>query len=539
MAGGLLNLVAMGTQNIIINGNPSKTFFKMKYAKHTNFGLQKFRIDYDGLRTLRLNEDSHFRFKIPRYADLLMDTYVLMTLPMIWSPVYTNSDNEQIPYEFQWIENIGTEMIREISITSGGQKIQTYSGSYIRSIVERDFDAHKKNHFNEMTGNVTELKFPAEAFGRLRRYPSAMPSNSESGSHPSIDGRKIYIPLMAWFGSSSKMSFPLVALQYNELHINVTFRPVSELFTIRDVKNKAEGYPRVQPNFNNDYMLLHRFLQSPPSTELNPEDFIEKRNNWNTDIHLISTYGFLADDEARLFAAQEQKYLFKEIHEYKFLNITGSKRIEVETNGLVSSWMFYFQRSDIKLRNQWSNFSNWPYNTLPQNIRSIIDDNGLTINTSLTLAEIGEIHSTGEYFHGNKKEILQEFGILLDGNYRENVLPAGIFRYLEPFARSKGNPVDGLYFYNFCLNTDIYEHQPSGAINLNKFGKVELEVITYIPPLDPNAQFLNICDGDGTIIGVNKPSWSIYDYNYDMTLIEERYNILSFIGGNCGLLYSN
>ena len=54
MAGGLLNLVAYGNQNVIINGNPSKTFFKMKYAKHTNFGLQKFRIDYDGLRTLNL-----------------------------------------------------------------------------------------------------------------------------------------------------------------------------------------------------------------------------------------------------------------------------------------------------------------------------------------------------------------------------------------------------------------------------------------------------------------------------------------------------
>lgn len=148
MAGGLLNLVAYGNQNVIINGNPSKTFFKMKYAKHTNFGLQKFRIDYDGLRTLRLNEDSHFRFKIPRYADLLMDTYIVLNLPIIWSPLYKtiddNGDEKIIPYEFEWIENLGAEMIREISITCGGQKIQTYSGNYIRSVVERDFDETKK-----------------------------------------------------------------------------------------------------------------------------------------------------------------------------------------------------------------------------------------------------------------------------------------------------------------------------------------------------------------------------------------------------------
>ena len=54
MPGGLLNLVSYGSQNVILNGNPSKTFFKCAYAKYTNFGLQKFRIDFDGLRNLRM-----------------------------------------------------------------------------------------------------------------------------------------------------------------------------------------------------------------------------------------------------------------------------------------------------------------------------------------------------------------------------------------------------------------------------------------------------------------------------------------------------
>jgi len=40
MAGGLLNLVAYGNKNVIVNGNPSKTFFKTTYAKYKNFGLQ-------------------------------------------------------------------------------------------------------------------------------------------------------------------------------------------------------------------------------------------------------------------------------------------------------------------------------------------------------------------------------------------------------------------------------------------------------------------------------------------------------------------
>ena len=55
MAGGLLNIVSVGNNNIILTGNPTKTFFNVTYSKYTNFGLQKFRIDYDGQRELIRN----------------------------------------------------------------------------------------------------------------------------------------------------------------------------------------------------------------------------------------------------------------------------------------------------------------------------------------------------------------------------------------------------------------------------------------------------------------------------------------------------
>ena len=132
MPGGLLNIIAYGNQNIILNGNPSKTFFKCVYAKYTNFGLQKFRIDFDGLRQLRLTEESKFNFKVPRYADLLMDTYIVITLPTIWSPILPPEDcsNNWRPYEFRWISNLGTQMIKEVEISVGGQILQKFTGQY-------------------------------------------------------------------------------------------------------------------------------------------------------------------------------------------------------------------------------------------------------------------------------------------------------------------------------------------------------------------------------------------------------------------------
>ena len=38
MPGGLLNLVSYGSQNVILTGNPTTTFFKCTYKKYTNFG---------------------------------------------------------------------------------------------------------------------------------------------------------------------------------------------------------------------------------------------------------------------------------------------------------------------------------------------------------------------------------------------------------------------------------------------------------------------------------------------------------------------
>ena len=176
MPGGLMQLASEGQQNIILNGNPSKTFFKSTYSKYTNFGLQKFRVDFDGSKTLRLTEESNFTFKIPRYADLLMDCYLSVELPNIWSPIVPPIDeNNQkwVPYEFKWIEYIGAQMISKITITCGNQTIQEYSGSYLLNSVLRDFSGEKKDLFYQMIGHVPELYNPANSGTRVNSYPNS------------------------------------------------------------------------------------------------------------------------------------------------------------------------------------------------------------------------------------------------------------------------------------------------------------------------------------------------------------------------------
>jgi len=783
-----LNIVSYGNQNIILNSNPKKSFFKTTYAKYTNFGMQKFRIDFNGLRNLRMSEESRFTFTVPRYAELLMDTYLVVTLPTIWSPIYPplSCGDAWRPYEFRWIENLGTQMIKEVVFSVGGQVLQRMTGKYLLAQVQRDLNGTKRFLYDTMTGSTAEFNDPANFSGRKGTYPNVYYNTSQQGPEPSIRGRKLYIPLNAWFCNNSRTAFPLVALQYNELQIDVVMRPVRELFVTRDINYTPPGLtissstpitpaevaqaPFIQPNFNEPEYQFYRFLQPPPAIDITTSDvYLDKRTDWNADVHLLSTYCFLSAEESRVFASQEQKYLLKEAYEWDFKNITGSHRVELQnTMGMVATWMFLFQRSDINLRNQWSNYTNWPYNNvipddvtpapdtgtytnpcnaiitntvldldyykkayiatiivsandlerfqLGQNITvtydalnyingiiiniigntvsfqvvysvsnatvapiynntsgpftlfgstysnySILDTpqfiyasgknyivrtatytyiassssastisfklidsttgtvydspntyvlpaappsppttftydlldcfigNGdafqlqffsteqvayyviggvassyygtltgypvsyssgiVTINSGILPNEIGPgvepdgtpsgLYITQNYNTENQREILQQLGILLNGAYRENMLESGVYNYVEKYIRTMGSAPFGLYVYNFGLNASNAEYQPSGAINLSKFSTIELEFSTYVPPLDPSANFYTICDPEtGIPVGVNKPQWRIYDYNYDLTVLEERYNVLTFIGGNCALMYA-
>ncbi len=568
MAGGLLNLISEGANNVIIQGGPSqKTLFRATYNKITNFGLQKFRIDYDGLRDLRLSEESKFSFKMPRYADLLMDTYIVITLPHIWSPIYhpsSKTGGTWAPYEFNWINDIGTNIIKEIVIVCGNYTLQRYSGNYLGAMVDRDFSAAKKQLFNDMTGNISELNNPRNANGRSGVYPSAYFYPGSLGAEPSIRGRTLCIPINMWFTMDSKCAFPMAALQYNELHINITLRSIEELYQVRDVFDATNGYPLMRPDYTKNQFQLYRFLQTPPSDNLDAEYYENKTNGWNADIHILANYCFLSKEETRTFTAENQVYLIKDIIEHKFENVTGAKKIKIPSTGMVANWMWYLQRNDAFMRNEWSNYTNWPYRQLPSgtedppdltaadseykikytnNNNSVPYSPKYNLNTSSQADSGTGYQVTGQFKVENQKEILETAGILFNGEYRENTLTREVYDYVEKWTRTPSNARVGIYCYNFCLDTNPRKYQPSGAINMSKFKTVELEITTYVPPVNTQSvQYDVICNADGVVIATNSPgqggSWYIYEYNYNMVLFEERYNVLSFIGGYCGLMYA-
>jgi hypothetical protein len=211
----------------------------------------------------------------------------------------------------------------------------------------------------------------------------------------------------------------------------------------------------------------------------------------------------------------------KDVFEYTFNNITGSQRVKLTSSGMIANWMMYLQRNDVNMRNEWSNYTNWPYHNLPKDLKLaepiITDPNGNTVtgpgnNLSGAPQLSTGIFITGDLAVQNQKEILETLGIVLNGDYRENVLESGIYNLVEKYVRTKGSAKDGLYVYNFCLNTDPLEYQPSGAINLSKFRTIELEITTYTPPYDiQNSQYNIVKDSNGNPIVVTKNNWQLFE----------------------------
>jgi len=261
MPGGLIQLSQVGAQNHLINGNPSMTHFRAVYRRHTNFAMESIRMDFSSSNLdFNFTQTRTLSCRVDRYAQLLHDTYLVLTLPDIWSPLASigntaapagyDSRCSAIGYEFQWIKNIGYTMIDHIDFVANGVTIQTLRGEWLKMYSYLTHDVTKRDVVNEMVGNVPAMYDPANAYDRQNQYPHAvtpavLPNTAPftTTPEPSIRSRTLVVPLHFWFCENPGMALPLVSMQNSEVYINVTLRPLNQLYTVIDVNPGTASVP--------------------------------------------------------------------------------------------------------------------------------------------------------------------------------------------------------------------------------------------------------------------------------------------------------
>jgi hypothetical protein len=169
MGGGLMQLVAYGAQDIYLSGNPQITFFKVVYRRHTNFAVESIEQTHSGTAVA----GSKISVTVSRNGDLLSQVWLVNKTGAAVTP-------EQA---FKQIDNVEVEI--------GGQIIDKQYGHWMQV--------------------WTDLTNPSDKSALLDSCAGA------------ANGENSYVPLQFWFCRNPGLALPLIALQYHEVKLNITF----------------------------------------------------------------------------------------------------------------------------------------------------------------------------------------------------------------------------------------------------------------------------------------------------------------------------
>ena len=184
MGGGLLQLIAYGTQDIYLTGNPQITFFKIVYRRHTNFSMESIKQTIDGTAIISSSAITTGSVIISRNGDLL-------------SQVYVRCDQDTT-YGIK-----GDHLVEDVEIEIGGQRID--------------------KHYREWNQVWSELSTPAskaEGFKYLNgSFSNTLATGGLGGSGGGTAQQSIMYPLQFWFCRNIGLAIPLIALQYHEVKL--------------------------------------------------------------------------------------------------------------------------------------------------------------------------------------------------------------------------------------------------------------------------------------------------------------------------------
>jgi hypothetical protein len=181
MAGGLMQLVAYGAQDVYLTGQPKVTFFQAVYKRHTNFAMENIVQTINGTAS----NGGRISVTIARNGDLVGDMYMALTS----NTTALTSDNTVA--DVNWIAE---RAISDVELTIGGQRIDKHYQNWWRMYAELFLGHDDKLSWNKMT------------------------TFSSVGAASAND--QVYLPLIFFFNRNPGLFLPLIALQYHEVRLD-------------------------------------------------------------------------------------------------------------------------------------------------------------------------------------------------------------------------------------------------------------------------------------------------------------------------------
>ena len=486
MTGGLLELVAKGSQDIFLTGNPSVTFFKSIYKKHTNFSFESVQQSMVGDQ----NFGKLLNCKIERKGDLLSGITLEIDLPLI------ESENQEIAGTtkyLEWIDSIGHYIIEEVSINVGEQEIDKQYGEWMEIWNELTLNEEHSSGYKQMVGKTgTRIK----------------------------DKTTLIIPLQFWFCRNIGLALPLIALQYHEIKLFLKLRNFEDLWhqdiASFNVSRNTTGVIEIKDsnlNFEDNLPAKHysgisiiwkddmeenkisivndalEFVDNNKKLKLEGNSYTEKTGEIYIikfkpikpekieDIRIFCDYIYLDVAERKYFAKNSHNYLIEQVQfngvdDYKKGTITLKSDLEFNHPCKEIIWV-----NQLKINNKLNQLNNY--------------SNGVIVNDNM-----------------NNNDTIEDAILMVNGQDRFIKRKGKYFRLLVPYQRHTRTPDKYIYVYSFALNPE--QIQPSGSCNFSRLDNSELLINMTNDTQDSQLR--------------------VYATNY---------NILKIINGMGGLAYSN
>jgi hypothetical protein len=175
MAGGLMQLVAYGAQDVYLTGNPEVTFYQAKYKRHTNFAMENIEQTVNGTAA----NSGRVSVTVARNGDLVGDMYLELESDIAATATAEAGD-------CNWVAE---RAVSSVELSIGGQRIDKHYQKWWRLYSELYLDEAKKATWGKMT--------------------------------TAADGNTVYLPLVFFFNRNPGLYLPLIALQYHEVRIDI------------------------------------------------------------------------------------------------------------------------------------------------------------------------------------------------------------------------------------------------------------------------------------------------------------------------------
>lgn len=549
---GELMVACYGSQNIDVNGNPQGTEFYKAYKRYTHFAQENIAIPLEGPDELTMDNPVRIRALIPRHADLMTDLTFVFDLPEIYSKIFDGYSVDGVPSpftrvpQFRWIHMIGALIIENLAVFISGTKIQEFSGEWIAARATIDYPAAEYLKWRNLVGDVPELHSPEwGVYGKAGNYPyqqgtypNVLDPSGANVYAPSIPARQIRVPLPLWFSESPARALPLVALQRHIVEVQITLRPLRDLYRIMDPYFQAEpvhpntmlvpdpSYPtQIDPNQpappydNLTLQNAYRTTFSDPVAALryyytNAGTPVPITEGFALHAHLEGTYVFLTEKEQIMFATSELRHLVHQIQVVRYPSLVARTRIDLDVHTLSTRFVFWGRRSDaIQYRNDFINLSNWKSLTQAPFI-PVPGPTPLYSNSGLVIP----------YY--SARDTIDSVRLLIDGNEVYGERPAQFFEVQTPLTTTTGTGIQGInpgglkpddlmgpiYQFPFALHASDH-FQPSGSLNTSRLRNVQLEINPT--QLDPNGYYV-----------------------YDITVFAEGLNTVKYMNGLASLAWA-